>query len=196
LELNRRFWETLRPPAAQTRTEESSRQKIPLRTLQWGVLASFCLHNLEEAWAMRTQRAVLAELVSKLPLAFMRRELPSTELFYAAVIGATVLGVVVTWVSTRGELTPWKTYLFCALVATVLLNVFVPHLPASLLLWRYTPGVVTAVLCNLPICLAFLKRVREDGKISNIGLIVVLLAAPLTLEASLALIYLAAAALA
>jgi hypothetical protein len=45
----------------------------------------------------------------------------------------------------------------------MLVNVFVPHVPATLLFRSYTPGVVTAVLANLPVMSYLaLRAVREQ----------------------------------
>ncbi len=45
----------------------------------------------------------------------------------------------------------------------MLANVFIPHIPATLAFGEYTPGVVTAVLVNLPVMsLLLFKAVREQ----------------------------------
>ena len=48
-------------------------------------------------------------------------------------------------------------------IVAMLLNVFVPHVPATLVFHSYTPGVVTAVLINLPLMTWLaLSSVREE----------------------------------
>ena len=45
----------------------------------------------------------------------------------------------------------------------MLVNVLVPHIPATLVFPEYTPGVVTAVLLNLPIMgILLFQAVREQ----------------------------------
>ena len=44
----------------------------------------------------------------------------------------------------------------------MLLNVFVPHVPATMLFRSYAPGVVTAVFVNLPITTMLLTRVFRE----------------------------------
>ncbi len=39
-------------------------------------------------------------------------------------------------------------------------NVFIPHVPAAILLGGYAPGIVTAVLLNFPIAGYVLSRLR------------------------------------
>ena len=79
-----------------------------------------------------------------------------------ALAGLTVAAFVITYLSGRkGKETVWA-YLIFGYIVTMLANVFIPHIPASLLFRSYTPGVVTAVLINLPV-MSFLaiQAVRE-----------------------------------
>ena len=50
------------------------------------------------------------------------------------------------------------TYLFIstALASAILLNVFIPHLLLAIYIRDYTPGLLTAVLFNLPVSIAVL----------------------------------------
>jgi hypothetical protein len=45
-----------------------------------------------------------------------------------------------------------RTLLLYAYAAVMLLNAFVPHLVATLLLQRYAPGLATGLLLNVPVC--------------------------------------------
>ncbi len=49
----------------------------------------------------------------------------------------------------------------------MLLNVFVPHLPATLIFYEYTPRVVTAVLVNLPVMTWLLVGAVREGWVSG-----------------------------
>jgi uncharacterized membrane protein len=87
---------------------------------------------------------------------------PDPGAFRFAVALLTVAAFVITYLSGRkGKETVWAYLLFGYIVA-MLANVFIPHIPASLILRSYTPGVVTAVLINLPV-MSFLaiRAVRE-----------------------------------
>lgn len=74
----------------------------------------------------------------------------------------TVAGFVVTHLSVRrGAQSLWAYLLFGSIV-TMLANVLVPHVPATIVFRSYAPGVVTAVLVNLPVMtLLAVLAVRE-----------------------------------
>lgn len=81
---------------------------------------------------------------------------PGTSFIRMALLLATLAAFAV-----KGRESIW-THLYFGGAATMLINVFVPHLPATLLFRHYTPGVVTAVLINLPLnTLLLYKAVRE-----------------------------------
>lgn len=110
---------------------------------QWLFPIAVTLHNGEEAiwmpgWAARH--------ASKLPV-----HPPGAVEIRAALIMLTVAAFVVTYFNARrGSQSFWAYLLFGGIVA-MLANVFVPHVPATILFRSYTPGVVTAVLVNLPV---------------------------------------------
>jgi hypothetical protein len=77
--------------------------------------------------------------------------------FRFALVVLTLAAWVVTYLSwRRGPRSVWAYLLFGYIVA-VLVNVLVPHVPAAIMFRGYAPGVVTAVLVNLPV-LALLTR--------------------------------------
>ena len=79
-----------------------------------------------------------------------------------ALLLATLAAFAVTrQCAVQGRESIW-TYLYFGGAATMVIKVFVPHLPATLLFRQYTPGVVTAVLINLLLNILLLyKAVRE-----------------------------------
>jgi hypothetical protein len=90
---------------------------------------------------------------------------PGAFRFAAALL--TVAAFVVTYLSVRkGKETAWAYLLFGYIVA-MLANVFIPHIPASLILRSYTPGVVTAVLVNLPVMSLLAIRELREGWVSG-----------------------------
>jgi len=87
---------------------------------------------------------------------------PGALLVRVALIALVIAAFAVTYLSEReGPRSVWAYLLFGGIVA-MLVNVFVPHVPATLLFRSYTPGVVTAVLVNLPV-MSYLawRAVRE-----------------------------------
>jgi|SRR5579863_10286405 uncharacterized protein with HXXEE motif len=111
--------------------------------LQWLFPIAVTLHNAEEAIWMPGWAATHAPRLPVHP--------PGAVEIRIALIVLSVAAFVVTYFSARrGSQSLWAYLLFGSIV-TVLLNVFVPHLPATLLFKSYTPGVATAVLVNLPV---------------------------------------------
>jgi hypothetical protein len=115
----------------------------------WLFPVATAAHNLEEAlWLPTWSRN------AGLPLGP-----PGAFEFRLAVVALTILAVALTVGARRsGKWLPWAAAYWVAM----LLNVLFPHVLLTLVLGRYTPGVVTAVLLNLPVNSYLLFRaVRE-----------------------------------
>lgn len=87
--------------------------------------------------------------------------------FRVAVAMFTGLVWVVTYASVRGGRESLGAYLMSGTALTMLLNVFFPHLGATVFQRAYAPGVVTAVLLNLPVTLYLLRRAFEERHVSK-----------------------------
>jgi hypothetical protein len=66
----------------------------------------------------------------------------------------------------KGEQSAWA-YLLIGFAAAMLMNVFVPHVPATLAFHEYTPGVLTAVLINLPFMSVLMIQALRDHWVSG-----------------------------
>src|ERR1700676_402645 len=101
---------------------------------QWLFPIAVTLHNSEEAlwlpaWWVRHAKEVPVH--------------PGAGAFRFAVAVLTLAAFVVTYLSERkGKETVWA-YLMFGYIVAMLANVFIPHIPASLVFRSYTPGVVT-----------------------------------------------------
>jgi hypothetical protein len=113
------------------------------------------VHNLEEAL---TAPAFFSDLPPGLPIPW-----PSAAAFQIATAVVTLIGLALILFATRTD----KTWPVTLLAAVMLINVAIPHIPAAILNGGYAPGVVTAVLLNLPVDLLWLidfrKRPPEAG---------------------------------
>ena len=156
------------------------------KTLQWLLWICVAAHNLEEGLTAEAYfPRVEALLAGHVPASLVA--LPALHEFYVALIGATLIPLVMTIVATTDRRTPLKKYLSPLLAVTLLLNVFIPHVPAAIALGGYAPGVATAVLVNLPFSIYFLqrsmhKRVIDRRGIANlagIGILLLVLVVPL-----------------
>jgi uncharacterized membrane protein YraQ (UPF0718 family) len=121
----------------------------------WLFVFVVAAHNLEEAiWLPAWSRAV-----SRWPHAVGNTE------FRFAVIVLTLLAVLSAWLATVQGKASLGAYLVAGSALAVLLNVFVPHVAASVVLRSYMPGTATAVLLNLPVTIGLLTRAFREGYI-------------------------------
>jgi hypothetical protein len=83
--------------------------------------------------------------------------------FRFAVIVLTVVAFVVAYLCYVGGKQSIGAYLLTGYALAMFLNVFVPHLLATIFLKRYAPGTATAVLLNLPVtgCIIYLAITLE-----------------------------------
>jgi len=95
---------------------------------------------------------------------------PTLDQFYIALVGATLVPLVVTVIATTGKPTQLKSYVVVVIAMGLLLNVFIPHVPAAVALGGYAPGVATALLLNLPFSIYFLWRSEREGHVDRRGL--------------------------
>jgi hypothetical protein len=122
--------------------------------LQWLFPAAVAVHNAEEALMM--PRWVHAH-GGQLPVA------PGAAAIRGALLVLTLAAFLVTALAARAGRQSFWAYLLFGSAAAMLLNVLVPHVPATLFFRTYTPGVVTAVLVNLPVMTLCMHRaVREQ----------------------------------
>jgi Protein of unknown function with HXXEE motif len=130
---------------------------LTFKQLLWLIPIVLTLHNIEEALTMpRWVMANLPLIKENLPITIDLQFSPAQLLF--SLLIATVVPVVATMVCINGERRSVKLHLLFLLQAIVLLNVFIPHIAASIRMRQYNPGVVTAVCVNLPFSLYFFRR--------------------------------------
>lgn len=109
------------------------------------------LHNLEEAvWLPAWSQHA----------GFWESPVGPTEFRVAAVLLAIAAYVVTYW-SIRAGKEAVGTYVMAGFVFAILLNV-IYHVAVTLGLREYAPGVVTAVLINLPVMWYLLVRVFRE----------------------------------
>ncbi|MGA9505190.1 MAG: HXXEE domain-containing protein [Terriglobales bacterium] len=126
--------------------------------LQWLFPIAVTLHNSEEAiffpaWWARLAREIPAH--------------PNPALFRFALALLTAAAFLVTFFNRqKGRESLWA-YLTFGYIVAMLINVFIPHIPASVMFRSYTPGVVTAVLINLPVMTWLAFRALRDRWVSG-----------------------------
>lgn len=165
--------------------------RISYRVLQWLVFVCAALHNLEEGLAAATYLPIARETLNQYLTPDLLIKLPDAEQFYYSLIGATVLPLALIVIATTGKPSQFKPYMVAGIAAVLLINVFVPHLPAAFLLGGYAPGLFTAVGLNLPFSIYFLSRSLRDGHITRAGLMKVMIIAAGVLALGLFIVWFA-----
>jgi hypothetical protein len=148
----------------------------PFQRLQWLFPIALAVHNGEEAitmpeWVARHASEVPSRVAviigSSAVHALPPIHTPSANTIRLALLVLTLIAFFVTWFSVRsGKQSVWAYLVFGGIV-TMLANVFVPHVPGSVLFQAYTPGVVTAVLINLPLMSWLALRAVREGWVSG-----------------------------
>ncbi|MBD0370109.1 MAG: HXXEE domain-containing protein [Pyrinomonadaceae bacterium] len=122
------------------------------KTLLWLVPVLLTLHNLEEAFLM----PAFIEKRNASVQGAMRGVVPPVtyKQFLIALVIITVIPYLIAllWLGRR-----WAVYLLVGFQVVMLINVFA-HTLMALFLHGYAPGLVTAILINLPFSLYLLKR--------------------------------------
>jgi hypothetical protein len=151
---------------------------MSFQRLQWLFPIAVTLHNAEEAiwmpgWAARHG--------SELPV----HPPPAGEV-RAALLALTLLAFILTALSARkGPQSIWA-YLTFGYIVAMWVNVLVPHLPASVIFFSYTPGAVTAVLINLPVMSYLAVRAVAEQWVTGWKAVVAAIAVPAVLGSAIA----------
>ena len=128
------------------------RSRSALSALLFG---AFCLHNAEEALTFaryRQESEVAARKLLDGGVTF-----PDAATFQVALLSVTIaIAACLLWVAT-GPTRPLKWRLLRLLATLLLVNVFVPHIPAAIALGGYTPGLLSAMFVNLPLAIVVLR---------------------------------------
>ncbi|MGZ9100026.1 MAG: HXXEE domain-containing protein [Brevundimonas sp.] len=129
------------------------------RTAATLLFLAMLLHNLEEGVTYAATRSEATRLVQGI---WPTAQLPTPVVFQAALLALTAaVGVTLAWAATtRRDRDAW--FILKLIASLLLVNVMVPHVPAAILLGGYAPGVMTAVLINLPVSLWILAQRPPD----------------------------------
>jgi hypothetical protein len=122
--------------------------------LAWLFALAVTVHNLEEAiflpaWSRRAGRWHI--------------QVGEPEFRFAVVV-LTLFAYLFAWLVEKGS--EIGVYLLSGYALVMFLNVFAPHLFATIVLRRYAPGTATALFFNLPITFCLLRSAFEEHHIS------------------------------
>lgn len=121
--------------------------------LAWIFAGAVTLHNIEEAillpkWSRTAGRWHIA--------------VGDTE-FRFAVVTLTALAYACAWSAGSGGAI--GAYAISGYALAMLLNVFIPHIAATLILRRYVPGTATGLLLILPVSTLLLRQANVEQRI-------------------------------
>ncbi len=137
------------------------------RTLLWLVPILITIHNVEEALFMP---AMIEARNAALPkgLSGWIAPMTSARQLLIGLLIVTVIPYLIAWKADweRGL----KGKMLLCVQAAMLINVLA-HLGMTIFIGGYSPGVVTAVLFNLPFSLYLFHCVRQAGWMSKSGMI-------------------------
>ena len=145
--------------------------------LRWMLLPAITSHNLEE-WLF---------------IPCFREELEATSSFAAQpwqlielglLIVTFVPAVIVIWAST-GAQQQHKDWAICWIASIFFANVFAPHIPASILVSGYTPGIATAILVVLPISLWLFSSALREARLTRSQLAISFVCGSITLPVAI-----------
>lgn len=134
------------------------------RFILWLIPVFLLLHNAEEAIAVRRDLPQMLEHLSQWGLGF--GDVTYAQMLVALAVATLITFALVAWAVHRpGRVSAlWVTLL---IQVVVLLNVF-SHLAAAFFVMRgYSPGLITAVLINLPFSLYLLRRAVMEQWLSR-----------------------------
>ncbi len=150
---------------------------MSFQRLQWLFPIAVALHNAEEAiWMPGWTARHAAQLPVHPP--------PAGELRVALLV-LTVLALAVTALSAKKGARSLWAYLTFGYIVAMWVNVLVPHLPATMIFFSYTPGVATAVLINLPVMSYLAVRAMAEEWVSGWKAAVAAVGVPAVLGASI-----------
>lgn len=155
--------------------------------LLWSIPIALALHNLEEAIGFRWLAAS-----ASLPEAWARVWSADGASFWRFDVALLVTALLAFSVAAVGDLTDPRsraTRILLVIQLILLVNAFW-HAAAAIMLGGYAPGVITALLVNLPLSWVVLARNRREQWLSSratwaaLGIVVVLHSLPVLLLAA------------
>ncbi len=116
-------------------------------------LLGFSLHNIEEAlwlpgWSKHARK--------------YHKEVSPNEFRFAVII-VTAIGYLLTFqYFVFGSSYTAAKYIYLGFILMMVVNVFFPHLIATIVLKKYAPGLITGLLLNAPLGIYILLKNIDD----------------------------------
>lgn len=139
--------------------------------LSWLLIPAIALHNFEEWLTLARYGDVGAKLAASLGVSIMA---PPAPVITSSLLLVTIVPAILVVAGSVGTPSRLKTRLVCFVASIYLANVFLPHAPVALLVRGYAPGVATALMINLPLCVLLLRQAKRERNLSarEVGVVI------------------------
>lgn len=130
--------------------------------LRWLLVPVVAAHNFEEWLTFETyQNASVAERLG------VHSEAPSWPAMQLGLLLVTLAPAGIVASAALGKQWWWKDAAVCWVGGIFLANVFLPHIPAAIMVGGYSPGVLTAALINLPFFPFLFRQAVLEGRLTT-----------------------------
>jgi len=117
------------------------------------LIAAFLLHNIEEA-------ITICRYPVENPFPFIQPANCNQFIWAVSILSVVILLVFIFSMYTENILQ--YNFISTGIAAVLLFNVLIPHMLIGLYTFQYTPGLVSAVMLNLPLSLLVLSKNRPN----------------------------------
>lgn len=128
---------------------------MSLIAIGWLFTLGVLVHNTEEALYLPAWSAHAGKWYAPVGVHEFR--------FAASVLSGLL--IVIAAVASLSQAGSVGAYLMAGYVLAMVLNVFIPHVLATVFMRKYMPGTATAVLLNLPLSLLYLRQALSEKSI-------------------------------
>jgi hypothetical protein len=127
------------------------------------LIPAVAAHNFEEWLTFPSFRPGGGAALERLGLSLQAEPWAVTQL---ALVMVTAIPALIVIFAAFGRQSRTKDFLVCVVAGIFFANVFLPHIPSAIAAQGYTPGLITATLINLPLCLALWRSAVAEGILS------------------------------
>ena len=122
------------------------------------LILAIAAHNFEE-WLTFPYYGELSAVLGK-RLGFETSPKP-WPIVQGGLVFVTVVPTVLL-IFARQTSKAWGAWVICWIASIFLANVFIPHIPAMVLIYGYAPGGITALFVNLPLTILVLLKAKRE----------------------------------
>ncbi|HWJ36201.1 MAG TPA: HXXEE domain-containing protein [Steroidobacteraceae bacterium] len=162
-------------------------------TCRWLLIPVVALHNAEEWITVPRYGSIAPTLQDHLTGLFTP---PAFRVLEISWIFVTLVPAVVVLAAASAGRSRVRDWLVCWVTSIYLANAFLPHLLEFVIDRSYAPGVLTAMLVNLPFAIVLLRRAVREQYLSGRQLAAAVAAGVVSLPILLAAVFAVASSLA